>query len=71
MADDIIRFMDSKGLSTATIMGHGFGAKLAIVTAIDYLHRFTGLICLEGGPLDFTYHSTFKEIKSYVRYYNR
>jgi len=40
----------------ATLMGHGFGAKLATVCAIDYLDRFTGLVLLDGGPIDHRYH---------------
>ena len=36
----------------ATIGGHGFGAKVATVTANANLNRFTGVICLEGGPLN-------------------
>lgn len=43
----------------ATIGGHGFGAKVATATANAHLNRFTGVICLEGGPLDHTYYESF------------
>jgi len=56
MANDIIRFMDQNQITMATIMGHGFGAKLATVTAIDYFQRFTGIILLDGGPVNHSYH---------------
>ena len=49
-----------------TIGGHGFGAKLASVTAIDNLDRFTGIFLLDGGPLDQTYHQAFIDFKDYV-----
>ena len=50
----------------ATIGGHGFGAKVATATAISNLNRFTGVMCLEGGPLDHSYHEPYVELKSYV-----
>eukprot|EP00356_Strombidium_inclinatum_P012414 CAMPEP_0170479812 /NCGR_PEP_ID=MMETSP0208-20121228/901_1 /TAXON_ID=197538 /ORGANISM="Strombidium inclinatum, Strain S3" /LENGTH=279 /DNA_ID=CAMNT_0010752271 /DNA_START=356 /DNA_END=1195 /DNA_ORIENTATION=+ len=50
----------------ATLGGHGFGAKVALATAIDNLDRCTGVINLEGGPLDHRYYESFQELKSYV-----
>jgi hypothetical protein len=44
MADDIIRFMDEKHITMATIGGHGYGAKVAAATAINNMNRFTGVI---------------------------
>ena len=52
MSDDIVRFMDENKITMATIGGHGFGAKVATVTAINHMNRFTGVINLEGGPVD-------------------
>jgi len=34
MSEDIVRFMDENKITMATIGGHGFGAKVATVTAI-------------------------------------
>lgn len=59
MTDDIKRFMDENHITMATIGGHGFGAKLATATAINHMSRFTGVICLEGGPIDHRYHQTY------------
>jgi len=56
MTNDIVRFMDEHKITLATIGGHGFGAKLATATAINHMNRFTGVICLDGGPLDHTYY---------------
>ena len=63
---DIIRFMDDKKLTMATLGGHGFGAKVALATAINNMDRCTGVINLEGGPLDHRYYEAFHELKSYV-----
>ena len=51
MSNDVVRFMNDKKISLATIGGHGYGAKVAAATAINHMDRFTGLIQYEGGPL--------------------
>ena len=50
----------------ASIGGHGFGAKVATATAISNLNRFTGVICLDGGPLDHRYYEAYQELAKYV-----
>lgn len=59
MSADIVRWMDANQITTATIGGHGFGAKVAAATAINHIDRFTGVIQLEGGPLDHRYHESY------------
>jgi pimeloyl-ACP methyl ester carboxylesterase len=59
MSEDIIRFMDDKRITMATIGGHGYGAKVAAATAIGNLNRFTGLIQYEGGPLEHHYYEAY------------
>jgi esterase len=59
MSEDIVRFMDANKITTATIGGHGFGAKVAAATAINHMDRFTGVIQLEGGPLNHRYHEAY------------
>lgn len=66
MSNDITRFMDENKITMATIGGHGFGAKVATATAINHMNRFTGVICLEGGPLDHTYYESYQELTSYI-----
>ena len=56
VSKDIVRFMDEHKITMATIGGHGYGAKVAAATAISNLNRFTGVIQLEGGPLDHRYY---------------
>jgi len=58
--------MDDNKLTMATLGGHGFGAKVALATAINNMDRVTGVINLDGGPLDHTYHEAYQEVKEYV-----
>lgn len=66
MSDDIVRYMDANKIVMASIGGHGFGAKVATATAINNTNRFTGVICLDGGPVDNTYYEAYQELVSYV-----
>jgi hypothetical protein len=60
--------MDANKITTATIGGHGFGAKVAAATAINNLNRFTGVIQLEGGPLTHVYYEAYQELASYIEF---
>ena len=66
ISNDIKNFMDSHKITMATIGGHGFGAKVATATAINHMDRFTGVINLDGGPLDHRYYEAYQELVSYV-----
>eukprot|EP00345_Euplotes_harpa_P014775 CAMPEP_0168343520 /NCGR_PEP_ID=MMETSP0213-20121227/16153_1 /TAXON_ID=151035 /ORGANISM="Euplotes harpa, Strain FSP1.4" /LENGTH=386 /DNA_ID=CAMNT_0008350853 /DNA_START=56 /DNA_END=1216 /DNA_ORIENTATION=+ len=66
ISNDIIRYMDQNQITMATIGGHGFGAKVATATASNNLNRFTGVMCLDGGPVDQRYHEPYLELKNYV-----
>jgi pimeloyl-ACP methyl ester carboxylesterase len=66
MSNDIVRFMDENRITMATIGGHGFGAKVATATAINHMNRFTGVMCLDGGPLDHRYYEAWNELKQYI-----
>ena len=66
LSDDVVRFMDKNNITMATIGGHGFGAKVATATAINNMERFTGVVALDGGPLNHTYYEAYQELKSYV-----
>jgi pimeloyl-ACP methyl ester carboxylesterase len=58
--------MDEKKITMATLGGHGFGAKVALATAINNMERCTGVINLDGGPLDHRYYEAYQELESYV-----
>lgn len=66
MSNDVVRFMDEHKITMATIGGHGFGAKVATATAINHHNRFTGVMCLDGGPLDHRYYEAYQELAQYV-----
>ena len=66
MSHDIVRFMDENKITLASIGGHGFGAKVATATAINHMNRFTGVMCLDGGPLDHRYHESYQELAQYI-----
>lgn len=68
MSADVMRYMDDNKITMATIGGHGFGAKLAIATANANLERFTGVIALDGGPVDHKYHEAWYELKEYITF---
>jgi pimeloyl-ACP methyl ester carboxylesterase len=59
--------MDEHKITLATIGGHGFGAKVATATAINHHNRFTGVMCLDGGPIDHRYHEAYQELAQYVQ----
>lgn len=58
--------MDEHKLTLASIGGHGFGAKVATATAINHMDRFTGVMCLDGGPLDHRYYEAYHELAKYI-----
>lgn len=63
LADDVIRFMDSQKLTTASLFGHGFGAKIASITGILKYHRITSVVGIDYSPMDYTNHDAYKELK--------
>lgn len=66
ISDDIARFMNQQKLTMATLGGHGFGAKVALATAINNMDRCTGVINLDGGPLSHQYYEAYQELHQYV-----
>ena len=66
ISKDVTRFMDQQKLTMATLGGHGYGAKVALATAINNMERCTGVVNLEGGPLDHRYYEAWYDLKSYV-----
>lgn len=70
ISNDVVKFMDDKKLTMATLGGHGFGAKVALATAINNMNRCTGVVNLDGGPLDHKYYEAYQELESYVKLAN-
>ena len=59
VADDVARYMWENKISTATLAGHGFGAKVALATGCYYAERSTGIFSIDGGPLDHRFYESF------------
>jgi len=66
MADDVLRFMYQQKISTATLAGHGFGAKLATAVGCYHPERVTGVFGIDGGPIDQRFHEPYHEFKGYL-----
>jgi len=53
MADDVLRFMDKKGLKKVTMGGLCFGARAAMRFASKYPERLDGLVIVEATVGDY------------------
>lgn len=67
MANDVVRFMYNHKISTATVGGHGLGAKVALAAACYHSDRFTGFYGIDYTPVDYRYYEPFREIATYVQ----
>ena len=53
MAEDVLRYADSKGLDKFSILGHNLGGKTAMTLACLHPERVTGLISVDTAPKSF------------------
>ncbi|MDO6562822.1 alpha/beta fold hydrolase [Amphritea sp. 1_MG-2023] len=56
MADDIIELMDQQGLSSAHILGHSMGGKVAMQLAMNHPERVAKLIIVDIAPVAYPNH---------------
>lgn len=63
MAADVLRFMDAHALTTAHIMGHSMGGKIAMWLALNHPDRMNKLIVVDIAPKSYT-HSFDKTIQA-------
>jgi pimeloyl-ACP methyl ester carboxylesterase len=70
MSEDVLRFMYQNKISTATLAGHGFGAKLATAVGCYFPEKVTGIFGIDGGPIDQRYHEAFQEFRGYLEKLN-
>jgi pimeloyl-ACP methyl ester carboxylesterase len=63
---DINRFLDENKLTFVTVGGHGYGAKIASAFGTYHMDRTTGVVCLEGGPMDHSFHEAWEEVKNII-----
>ena len=52
LSDDVVRFADSHGLDTFTILGHSLGGRTAMTTACRFEDRVDGVISIDSAPID-------------------
>lgn len=53
MAEDVLRFADSKGIDKFSLLGHNIGAKTAMTLSLLYPDRVKGLISIDTSPKSF------------------
>ncbi len=53
MAEDVLRFADSKGLDNLELLGHNIGAKTAMTLACMHPDRVRCLISIDTAPQSF------------------
>lgn len=53
MADDVLRYADSKQINTFSVLGHNLGAKTAMTLACKHPDRVTSLISIDTAPRSF------------------
>jgi esterase len=51
MANDLLRFMDSRALGKVTLIGHNIGGKTAMRFAGLYPERVNGLVSFDTAPV--------------------
>lgn len=66
ISNDVARFLSEKQLSMVTVGGHGYGAKVACAFGTYHMDKTTGVVCLEGGPLDHSYYEAWEEVKNFI-----
>jgi len=65
MTVDIIRFMDDHALTTAHMLGHSMGGKIAMWLALNYPGRVAKLVIVDIAPISYT-HSFDKLIQALI-----
>ena len=55
MAADLLLFMDTQGLTTASLLGHSMGGKVAMWFALNHPERMDKLIVVDIAPVSYTH----------------
>jgi esterase len=53
MANDVLAYMDAKGLDTVTVLGHSMGGKVAMQLALNASERIAGIIVADISPVTY------------------
>lgn len=65
MADDIVHFMQQQNISSAKVLGHSMGGKVAMQLALNHPERVDQLIVVDMAPV--TYAHNFNDILAALR----
>jgi pimeloyl-ACP methyl ester carboxylesterase len=66
IANDVIRFMDKNKITTASLIGSGFGGRIAAQTGILKYHRITSVVALDYSPMDLIENQAYKNLKQAI-----
>jgi len=68
MARDVLALMDTLNISTAIVIGHSMGGKIAMNLALSQPHRIAGLVVLDTSPVayDSTNNPAWKAVENIV-----
>ncbi|MDR9424643.1 MAG: alpha/beta fold hydrolase [Marinobacter sp.] len=53
MAEDVVAYMDARGIDEASILGHSMGGKVAMQVALSYPERVTSVIAADIAPVSY------------------
>lgn len=67
LAADVERFMYQHKITMATLAGHGFGAKTAMVTGTLKPDLVTGILSFDYAPQDYTYFRAADNLRNTVK----
>jgi pimeloyl-ACP methyl ester carboxylesterase len=65
MAEDVLQFMDTHKIATATLLGHSMGGKIAMWFALNHPGRVAKLIVVDIAPV--SYQHSFDKILGALR----
>lgn len=56
MSEDVIEYLDDKGIESAIVMGHSMGGKVAMRMAVDHPDRVSKLVVIDIAPKGYPVH---------------
>jgi pimeloyl-ACP methyl ester carboxylesterase len=54
-------------MGTATLAGHGYGAKVALAAGCYNAEKTSGVFCIDSSPMDHRHFEAFREFKTYIK----
>ena len=63
-----MKFMYENKISTATLGGHGVGAKVALAAACYHFDKVTGYFSFDSTPMNQFYHESYTEVRKHLAF---